>query len=66
MLVYFILIRDARYHEPKKKKKKFVVSLGVHSLLLCFVFSVRVVVFELVGRPVGKTPASIHRGARHT
>jgi len=36
------------------------------SLLLCFCVSVREVVFKLVGRSVGKTAASIPRGAQQT
>jgi hypothetical protein len=44
----------------------FVVKFGGHSLLLCFWVSLREVVFKLVGRPVGKTAASIPRGATQT
>jgi hypothetical protein len=43
-----------------------VVSFGGHSLLLCFGVSLREVVFKLVGRPLGKTAASIPRGAAQT
>ena len=46
--------------------RAFVVSFGGHSLLLCFGVSLREVVFTLVGRPVGKTAASIPRGATQT
>jgi hypothetical protein len=40
-------------------------SVG-HSLLLCFGVSLREVVFKLVARPVGKTAASVLRGATQT
>ena len=44
----------------------FRCKFGGHSLLLCFWVSLREVVLKLVGRPVGKTAASIHRGATQT
>ena len=44
----------------------FCCKFGGHSLLLCFGVSLREVVFTLVGRPVGKTAASIPRGATQT
>jgi len=46
--------------------RAFAVSFGGNSLLLCFWVSVREVVFKLVGRPVGKTAASIPRGSTQT
>ena len=44
----------------------FRCKFGGHSPLLCFGVSLRKVVLELVGRPVGKTAASIPRGATQT
>ena len=46
--------------------RAFLVSLGVTVKSLCFWFYLREVVFKLVGRPLGKTAASIPRGAKQT
>jgi len=46
-----------------KSYPSFCCKFGGHSLLLCFGVSLREAVFKLVGRPVGKTAASILRGA---
>ena len=44
----------------------FCCKFGGHSLILCVWVYPPEVFFKLVGRPMGKTTASIHRGATQT
>ena len=52
--------------EGVESYSSFRCKFGGHSLLLCFWVSLREVAFKLVGRPVGKTAASIPHGATQT
>ena len=55
----YFRLENGRHSYPS-----FLCKFGGHSLLFCFWFSLREVVFKLVGRPMGKTAASIPRGAK--